>query len=82
MFGVTGSAAMWLVRPQLLRAMGVEGAPSTGERVAALVLMMPFYYAILMAVGTCCGKYAYVKNMATKPLRYFAKKKNAAQKID
>jgi hypothetical protein len=80
-FGVTGSSAMWLVRPQLFKAMGVQGDPTTGERLASLFLMMPFYYAILLIVGTCFGKHAYVKNMAMRPLKYFSKKK-ATQKLD
>ncbi len=81
-FGITGSSAMWLVRPHLYTAMGVEGLPTTGERLASLVLMMPFYYAILMAVGTAFGKYAYVRDMAMRPIRMMSRKTTKPAKID
>ncbi len=80
-FGVTGSSAMWLVRPQLYALMGVEGEATSGQRVASLLLMMPFYYAILLLVGTACGKYSYVKNMAMRPVRMFTRRK-ATTKVD
>jgi hypothetical protein len=59
-----------------------QGDPTTWERLGSLVLMMPFYYAILLVVGTVFGKHAYVKAMAMKPVNYFLKKKNVAQKLD
>jgi hypothetical protein len=41
---------------------------TTGQRLLSLVLMMPFYYSILMVVGTVFGKYHYVKTMAMRPV--------------
>ena len=70
-FGITGSSAMWLVRPLLYRhLMGLEpGAPVSGaQRALSLLYMMPFYYAILLLVGTACGRYHYVKTMVMRPV--------------
>lgn len=82
-FGITGSSAMWIVRPQLYSVMGVDAVtgPTSSQRMLSLLYMMPFYYAILLVVGTACGKHAYVKNMALRPLRLFTRSRTTA-KID
>lgn len=69
-FGITGSSAMWLVRPHLNSIMFGDIPKSqltSMQSVASLVAMMPFYYAILFVVGTAFGKQAYVKAMVMRP---------------
>jgi hypothetical protein len=73
---------MWLVRPHLYGLMGVEGPATGGQRAASLVLMMPFYYAILMVVGTAFGKYSYVKNIAMRPVRMLSGRSKVTTKLD
>lgn len=67
-FGVTGSTAMWVVRPLLYRhVMGIEGEPTPAQRGLSLLYMLPAYYAILLTLGTLAGKHHYFRQMATRP---------------
>lgn len=73
-FGITGSAAVWLVRP-LVNQYLLNIAPGTGraeisrgQHALGLVVMVPFYYVILIFVGTAFGRYAYTMRMVTRPI--------------
>merc|ERR1711991_229520 len=81
-FGITGSSAMWLVRPLLYKhVMDIQpgAVVSTSQRLLSLVYMMPFYYAILLVVGTAFGRYHYVKTMVTRPFTSIAKRFGSKQ---
>ena len=76
-FGITGSLSMVAVRPCLKSVFGLEGSFTEGPnsyRIASLVIVSPFYAAILLAIGTLSGRHNYFAKMSFKILgRFFPK---------
>ncbi len=67
-FGVTGSATMFCVRPAL-KHFGVEGSMWDGPwsyRAISLVSITPMYSAILFVLGTLAGRHVYFGGRVAK----------------
>jgi len=68
-FGITGSASMFLVRPLLKDVFGIEGSFKEGPnsyRLLCFAVCMPAYSLILLTVGTLAGRHHYFKNQVLK----------------
>ena len=81
-FGITGSASMYIVRP-VLPHLGLKGSFKEGPwsyRIGSLLLVSPFYTLILLTTGSLAGRHKYFAAMARKMWGRFLPKP-VAQKV-
>jgi len=65
-FAITGSSAMFFVRPLVTDVLGMKGTWRDGPwsfRVANLVLVTPCYTALLLTFGTLFGRQVFFKRV-------------------
>jgi len=68
-FAITGSSAVYFVKPFLHNVIGLEGSLKEGPwsyRLLYLTFMMPMYSIMLMFVGTIFGRQAYFKKFVIR----------------
>ena len=72
-FGVTGTTAVFCVRPLLSKA-GIEGSLREGPwsyRIASLFVVSPAYSVLLVTFGTLAGRHAYFGKFSSRILSRF-----------
>jgi hypothetical protein len=67
-FAITGSLSAWLARP-LLHALGLPELPWYYRIPLELILIMPVYPFVLMAVGTVFGQWRFFWGFVKRMLR-------------
>ena len=68
-FSITGSLALYLVRPLLSSVLGLQGSMRDGPwsyRILTLLLVPPAYSVMLVTIGTALGRHAYFKRVALR----------------
>jgi len=77
-FGITGSSALYFVRPLLGSVFGIEGTMREGPwsyRILSIAFMMPIYSLLLVSFGTLFGRHVYFKRIALRMWQRFIPKR-------
>jgi uncharacterized membrane protein YeaQ/YmgE (transglycosylase-associated protein family) len=76
-FGITGSASAFLVRPTVEKVFGVQGSLIEGPnsyRVLSILCISPVYAILLGITGTLAGRHLFFTKMSMKILNRFLPK--------
>lgn len=76
-FGITGSASAFLVRPAVSNIFGIEGSIVDGPnsyRIMSLLCISPVYALLLGTLGTIAGRHNFFAGMAVKIMGRFVPK--------
>ena len=76
-FGITGSASAFLVRPTVEKVFGIQGSLIDGPnsyRVMSLLCISPVYALLLGTLGTLAGRHNFFVGMAVKIMGRFLPK--------